>query len=697
MKSSLLSSAKRLHWYHWFVIAASSTLTISAWYISSSQIEEKNVQRFEFEATHLLALVSERMSRYEDALRAGAAAVHSQNNYMDSRQWQLFADRLNLEESYPGINGIGVINFVKPEQLESFLQREQVLRPSFKIHPKHDKQAYWPITVIEPVALNAKAVGLDMAFESNRLTAAQKARDQGTTQITAPIILIQDARKTPGFLQFVPFFKNGSVDNTDQRQAQFIGHIYAPFIMQNLIEGMLEQDRRNLIFSIFDQQDELYNEIRSDNSDLDPAPLFKKQVTIQMYGRPWQFNIQAAQSFRDATSNIQPMFILAGGFIIDLILILLFLNFSGSRERAISLAQQMTNNLIISENYLRAIINTSPCGMIIVNEAGVIEKANPEIEKMFGYQEIDLIGKEIELLLPARFQKIHPHHRKDFHTNPTNRTMGIGSDVFGLNQQGHEFPAQIGLAHFVAQDGVKTVATVIDISEQVSTTNELKRSNKELSDFVYVASHDLKAPLRGIMQLSSWIEEDIADTANEETLQNLSLLGNRTSRLEKLLDDLSIYSRIGQNNRELKVVDLLEMFNMVFELSDPPKNIILHCDKPMPTFETLAIPLEVIIRNLLGNAIKHNNKPEGKIDISVSEHETLYEISILDNGPGIDARYHEQIFELFRTLRPRDEVEGSGMGLSIVKKLLDNHGGTIRVDSDGISGTCFTFTWLKRL
>jgi signal transduction histidine kinase len=106
-------------------------------------------------------------------------------------------------------------------------------------------------------------------------------------------------------------------------------------------------------------------------------------------------------------------------------------------------------------------------------------------------------------------------------------------------------------------------------------------------------------------------------------------------------------------------------------------------------------PFETIIRNLIGNAIKHNNKENGVITVSAQEFPRYYQFSIKDNGPGIPVRYHKQIFELFKTLQPRDEVEGSGMGLSIIKKLLDYHDGSIVVESDGKSGTCFTFTWPK--
>jgi PAS domain S-box-containing protein len=320
---------------------------------------------------------------------------------------------------------------------------------------------------------------------------------------------------------------------------------------------------------------------------------------------------------------------------------------------------------------------------------------NPETEKMFGYQANELLGKSVNLLIPELFQEVGPDNRKAFYQRPSIQSADAGSEIYGITQSGKRIPVELGLAEFDDDGGIKTLATVMDISEQVAITDELKRSNKELSDFVYVASHDLKAPLRGIMQLTSWIEEDIAETANEETRRNLALLSNRTSRLEKLLDDLLTYSRIGKNYGDRRSVNLCDLVHNTFELLDAPPGVRLKYRGSNTEIETLAIPLEVIIRNLLGNAIKHGGKNNDEIRLSVTDLGPAYEFSVRDKGPGIAPEHHSRIFDLFTTLKPRDEVEGSGMGLSIVKKLLDNHHGSIKVNSDGSNGSCFIFTWPK--
>jgi light-regulated signal transduction histidine kinase (bacteriophytochrome) len=274
--------------------------------------------------------------------------------------------------------------------------------------------------------------------------------------------------------------------------------------------------------------------------------------------------------------------------------------------------------------------------------------------------------------------------------------MGIDRNVSGLKSNGDEFPAEIGLAHFNGEGGTKILATIINMTEYVSITDELKRSNKDLNEFAYVASHDLKAPLRGIMQLASWIYEDIEESASDETKTHLKLLQSRTARLEKLLDDLLIYSRVGNHLGNIEKIDVSESVQMIFQLLDPPEGFVLNLPAPLPIMTTLTTPLEVIFRNLIGNAIKHHDKTEGVITITAIEKDNFYEFFCENDGPPIAPQHYDQIFEMFKTLRPRDDVEGSGMGLSIIKRMLDYHGQKITVVSAGERGVIFSFTWPKK-
>jgi len=224
-------------------------------------------------------------------------------------------------------------------------------------------------------------------------------------------------------------------------------------------------------------------------------------------------------------------------------------------------------------------------------------------------------------------------------------------------------------------------------------THELERSNKELNDFAYVASHDLKAPLRGIVQLINWIEEDIEDSLEEQTKEYIVLMHSRINRLEKLLDDLLAYSRVGRLHGDFNKVAFKSFITDIFQLLEPPENFNLVYQGDIQAFYTLSVPLEQVLRNLINNAIKHHNKKQGTITVSAELTGNCYSFSVIDDGPGIVPEQHQRIFEIFQTLKPRDEVEGSGMGLAIIKKLLETYNQKVKVNSDGLTGTTMQFYW----
>ena len=685
---------------HWAVICISVILTIAAWQLSITQIEKRVEQRFNFLSNQLVTQISERMKRYEDALRTGVVAIQTQSNEIDVEDWKRFSEALKITPMYPGINGIGVIYHVRPENLDDFVKNQKVFRPDFKIHPYHGSGENWPITYLEPLHGNEQAVGLDIAFEQHRINAAKKARDTSQTQITGPITLVQDEKQTPGFLQFVPFYSRHDIATTELKRKHFIGHVYAPFIMHKLISGTLNQkdiqdDNRHIRFSIYDGDELLYDDLKVGSDTTKKSPTLSKKITIGMYSRSWTFNIQTAPTFDEDVKTSQSTYVLIGGIIIDGLLIFLFIILTGRDKRSLILVDEMTRRALVNEEYFRHVIEAAPCGMIITNDKGLIEEVNPHALTLFGYSKEQMLGQSIDILVPHRFSSAHSKHRDTFYKHQENRRMGIDRNVSGLKSNGDEFPAEIGLAHFNGEGGTKILATIINMTEYVSITDELKRSNKDLNEFAYVASHDLKAPLRGIMQLASWIYEDIEESASDETKTHLKLLQSRTARLEKLLDDLLIYSRVGNHLGDIEETDVNESVQMIFQLLDPPEGFVLNIPEPLPVLTTLSTPLEVIFRNLIGNAIKHHDNSEGIITITASERGSFYEFSVENDGPPIASQHHEQIFEMFKTLRPRDEVEGSGMGLSIIKRMLDYHGQKITITSGKERGVTFSFTWPK--
>jgi len=227
------------------------------------------------------------------------------------------------------------------------------------------------------------------------------------------------------------------------------------------------------------------------------------------------------------------------------------------------------------------------------------------------------------------------------------------------------------------------------------TNAALEKRNQELDQFAYVTSHDLKAPLRAIASLSEWLEDDLSDQLTAETQRQMSLLRSRVHRMEGLINGILQYSRAGRVVAELNTVDVSTLLAEVIDTLSPPPGFIIQVEPGMPTFLAEQLPLEQVFANLISNAIKHHHQAQGQVTISVQDRGDFYEFAVADDGPGIPPQYHEKVFAIFQTLEARDTVESTGIGLSLVKKIVESKGGTIRLESQAGQGATFKFTWPK--
>ncbi|MCB9106147.1 MAG: PAS domain-containing protein [Anaerolineales bacterium] len=226
-------------------------------------------------------------------------------------------------------------------------------------------------------------------------------------------------------------------------------------------------------------------------------------------------------------------------------------------------------------------------------------------------------------------------------------------------------------------------------------TEELTRIINDLDQFAYVASHDLKTPLRAIDNLATWISEDATDSLSDTSKDHLEKMRDRVKRMEMLLNDLLDYSRAGREVNDLEEVDTGDLINNILTILTPPEAFTITVSDHMPTLVTSRMLLEMVFRNLIDNAVKHHHRADGRIEISAQESEHSIEFIIKDDGPGIDPNYHERIFQIFQTLQPKDVNGGTGMGLAIVRKIVEAQEGQITIESAPGQGSAFHFTWPK--
>ena len=245
----------------------------------------------------------------------------------------------------------------------------------------------------------------------------------------------------------------------------------------------------------------------------------------------------------------------------------------------------------------------------------------------------------------------------------------------------------------IARAAVARAAEEAHLREEL--IGALERSNADLDGFAYVASHDLKAPLRGIASLADWIGEDLGEQIPDSVRGHLAMLRGRVHRLEDLIEGILRYSRAGRTGREVTAVDVGALLAETIELLAPPATATVVVEAGMPVFATARAPLQQVFMNLIGNALKHAAGPATAVRVGVRDAGAAWEFSVTDNGAGIAPIFHEQIWGIFQRLKSRDEVEGAGIGLSVVRKTVSAFGGRAWVESAADAGACFRFTWPK--
>lgn len=343
----------------------------------------------------------------------------------------------------------------------------------------------------------------------------------------------------------------------------------------------------------------------------------------------------------------------------------------------------------------RLAIESTPAGILMVNKMGEIELANEQILTMFRYKKEDLIGQKIEALVPERFREKHPQYRAAYFMQPATRAMGTGRDLYGLRSDKSEFPVEIGLNPLTTDSGTFVLASVIDITERKAAEDVIIKSNTELERFAYVVSHDLKAPLRGIATISEWILEEYQNKLDAEGKNYLALLDNRVKRLQALIDGILKYSRIGRVREKIEKIDLNHMIQEIKDALMPPEHIHITIQKNLPVIYGEKIHVYQLFQNLISNAIKYNDKKQGKIAITSSEQPKEWWFCIQDNGMGIDEQYQDKVFELFQTLASKDKHESTGIGLTLAKKTVELYNGRIWFKSKPGKGATFYFTLSK--
>ncbi len=337
----------------------------------------------------------------------------------------------------------------------------------------------------------------------------------------------------------------------------------------------------------------------------------------------------------------------------------------------------------------------------ITDNMGIAEWVNDGFVRLTGYSAENTVGANPFELLKGK--GTNPNVLADLNEAMKNN-QPFSCELLKYKKNGKTFWSQITMTPITSDENnsqqfifIESDITPRKIAEErMQQYNiNLEKTNKELDKFAYVVSHDLKAPLRAIGNLTGWIEEDMADRLPDDIRGHFNIIKGRVVRMEGLINGILDYTKAAKNEGEMQKFMSDDLLRESIDLIGVPENAVIHVRDQMPEMQTEKVKLQQIFMNLIHNAVKYNDKEDIQVDIGCEDMGAEYKFYVKDNGPGIESKYHEKIFVIFQTLNARDEVEARGVGLAIVKKIIEEEGGRIWVESEKGCGATFCFTWPK--
>ncbi len=513
--------------------------------------------------------------------------------------------------------------------------------------------------------------GLSQIVDENQKTTMMSAKSRKKPSISPIIKLDQEEY---GFSIIIPIF----------RPSQFDGYLVANISTNDFLNFNFDTNlKQDFSFRLYSKGKMIFeNKKNSTYHD----PFWQKKSFIKVDDNKWKIVLWPNSSLIEKSNSPVSLVILLAGiltsFLIGFIIYLI------QRERK----QTATLRRITDRN--RLILESVGDGIYGLDTLGNMSFSNAATGKFLGYSPEELVGRnQHDLIHHTRANGTSfPKEECSIHASYVQGKTTLVNDEVFWRKDGTSFPIEY-LSTPIFENNKITGAVVVfrDITER-------KKAEEELNQFAYVISHDLKAPLRGIKNLASWIQEDLNEIMSEEIKENFDLLVKRTISMENMITGLLEYSRAGRVFNKVQSVNVQKLINEIADLLGVSDKEIVSPPEPLPTLTTDKIRMQQVFQNLIDNAIKHHpNKENIRIEIGCQEEESYYNFSVSDNGSGINPTHFEKIFQMFHTLKSREHTGNTGLGLALIKRIIETQGGKITVASKQGGGTTFHFSWPKEI
>ena len=553
------------------------------------------------------------------------------------------------------------------------------------------------------MAGNEQAMGYDLASNKKRLAALNKAKNRNDNIATAQINLVQATDAAADVLVLRSIFDDKLISRELAATPKLLGFALIVLSVGDIVADTASEEKGSLTLYLEDITDADHIDILYGSAA--PESWFSYSDIIAVAGRNWRINTY--NNLPERPLIFSAWLVLIAALALSGLITAGIAQLIRRREVIEQLVVSRTARLIESEAQHRAVVENAVDGLLTIDEFGVIESFNHAAEDIFGYSDIEVIGQNIKILEPAAYHDEQDSYLKLYRATGIKRNVAAGYKISGRRKDGAIFPIDLSISEMRLGNKRKLSAIVRDITERVALEKErevfiekLTDSNEELARFAYVCSHDLQEPLRMVRSFSEKLQDHLAESLKDDVKgqKYFKFVTDGAARAQILITDILAYSSISSDTQALENVNLTSVITVIkndlLDHSSGRKGEITF--EPLPEIQGNKTQLFQLFQNLISNGLKYQ-KPDAMphVHLGVLDNDSHWLFTIKDNGIGMEARHLTKIFEVFQRLHGRSKYAGTGVGLSICKKVVERHGGTIWVESEKNLGSTFYVKLLK--